>query len=158
MPNHIDLDRGDSVSHQPGGRLVQVDKGIFLGKFGLMFQAAIINAARIAYEAAPTLMTLIGHVEHSNLARVRSATLAKELGVSSSTIDRHLAKLRKVQLIEPDEVEGGKVYSVTNWRICPYLGWAGGTRALQAYLNTLPKSHPWREMGKANPIPEDISL
>lgn len=110
-----------------------------------MFQDALRRATKAAYESTPTLNMLISYIENGNLARVRSSTLAEELGVSTSTIDRHLAKLRKLGLIEPDAIERDKKYGVTNWRVCPFLGWSGGTKQLKAYLGTLPSTHQWQE-------------
>lgn len=109
-----------------------------------MYKIAEARAAKEAYEALPTLSMLRANVERENLVRMRGTMIAKALGVSNATIDRHISKLRTLNLIEPDAAEGDKKIGVFNWRVCPYLAWRGNTTDMQAYLEKLPKGHPWQ--------------
>lgn len=109
-----------------------------------MYKIAEARVAKEAYEALPTLSMLRANVERENLVRMRGTAIAKALGVSNATIDRHISKLRNLQLIEPDAAEGDKKVGIFNWRVCPYLAWRGNTTDLQAYLDTLPEDHIWR--------------
>lgn len=143
MPNHTHLANGDSVSLATGDKLFAKTRGPYIGAFFLMFHAALGKAAKEAYEAMPTLSTLIANVEQGNLVRLRSITIAHKLGVTLTTVERHIKKLRSLGIIEPDSAEGDKQRGVFNWRICPFLGWSGGTDKLHAYLKTLPPEHPW---------------
>ena len=122
-----------------------------------MFKIALTKASREAYEATPTLNIIIAKIERENLARVRPTVIAKELGVSIPTVERHLRKLRKLNLIIPDEAEGDKPRGVFNWRVNPYLGWSGGTDMLAAYVKALPENHPWKGYNELDLSPE-VSL
>jgi DNA-binding transcriptional ArsR family regulator len=141
--NHIDLGPGTSISHPPGGKLSVLTRGPYLGEFALMFQAAMAKASKEAYEAMPTLGILLANVERQNLVRIKSSRIAQALDVSQATVERHLRKLRQLQLIVPDSAEGSEARAVFNWRICPYLAWRGGTDKLNEYLKSLPKDHIW---------------
>jgi hypothetical protein len=144
MPNHIQLNGGDSVSHAPGDKLTLTRKGIWLGEFTLNYQTAMTRATKEAYDALPTLNILIANVERENLVRIRSTRIAKILELANVTIDRHIRKLKQCQIIIPDTVEEGRTRAVYNWRICPYLSWRGSTEALSAYLKALPPGHVWK--------------
>lgn len=115
-----------------------------LGDYSLMFDYAIAKATKLAYEATPTLNVLIANVESENLVRMRSTRIAQFLDVSEQTVERHLKKLRTLQIIIPDVAEGDKPRAVFNWRICPYLSWKGSVESLNTYLKTLPPDHHWR--------------
>jgi DNA-binding transcriptional ArsR family regulator len=114
-----------------------------LGVFSLMFSTALLKASKIAYEAMPTLGVLISKVEYENVVRVRTVTIARELGVSVATVDRHMKKLRELNIIEPDAIEEDKQRGITSWRICPFLGWKGSSDKIPHYLKTLPPTHSW---------------
>lgn len=144
MAQHTPLSDGDSISHAPGAKLKVCNKAPNLGEFLLMYKIAEARAAREAYEAMPTLGMLRANVERDNLVRLRSSLLAKMLGVSQATVDRHINKLRLLHIIEPDAAEGDKKIGIFNWRICPYLSWRGNTTDMQAYLDALPEQHPWK--------------
>jgi hypothetical protein len=144
MGQFTPLSDGDSVSHAPGSKLRVCSKSPNLGEFLLMYKIAEARAAKEAYEALPTLSMLRANVERENLVRMRGTMIAKALGVSNATIDRHISKLRALNLIEPDAAEGDKKIGVFNWRVCPYLAWRGNTTDMQAYLEKLPEGHPWR--------------
>lgn len=136
---------GDTIITNPGDRLKVTAKPQFIGAFKLMFSIAQENAAREAQEATPTLMVISAAVEHSNFVRIRSSIIAKKLNLSIPTIDRHLAKLRRLHLIEPDPMEADKKANIVCWRICPWLGWVGSTTAMMEYLkNEIPSEHLWQ--------------
>lgn len=141
---HLRLSNGDSIEHAPGERLYVRQKNIYLGDYKLMFSYAMAKATKLAYEATPTLNVLIANVESENLVRMRSTRIAQFLDVSEQTVERHLKKLRTLQIIIPDVAEGDKPRAVFNWRICPYLSWKGSVESLNTYLKTLPLDHHWR--------------
>jgi DNA-binding transcriptional ArsR family regulator len=113
-----------------------------------VFKIAESRAAREAYDALPTLNMLRANVERDNLVRMRSTMVAKNLRVSQATVDRHISKLRKLGIIEPDQAEGDKKIGIFNWRICPFLVWKGCTDTMRDYLETLPEEHSWRSYNK----------
>lgn len=141
---HLRLNNGDSIEHAPGERLYVRQKNIYLGDYKLMFSYAMAKASKLAYEAMPTLGVLMANVESENLIRMRPTRIAQFLGVSEPTVERHLKKLRTLQIIIPDAVQGDKPRAVINWRICPYLSWKGSVESLNTYLKTLPPDHHWR--------------
>lgn len=109
----------------------------------ISFNYAMTRATKEAYEATPTLIILITHVERENLVRLRPNKIAQILGVSPDTVNRHLKKLHSLQLILPDDAEDGRSRAIFNWRVCPFLGWKGGTDTLNTYLKKLPENHTW---------------
>ena len=141
---HLRLNNGDSIEHAPGERLYVRQKNIYFGDYKLVFSYALTKATKLAYEATPTLNILIANVESENLVRLRSTRIAQLHEMSEPTIERHLKKLRLLQIIIPDIAEGDKPRAVFNWRICPYLAWKGSVESLNAYLKTLPSDHHWR--------------
>ena len=147
VAHHTQLSTGDSVSHAPNGKLISVTKGVYLGVFSIMFHKALTYAAREAKEATTTLNVLMANVERENLVRMRPDMIAEQLNLSLATVERHLAKLRKLSLIVPDAIERDRKIGITNWRIYPYLSWQGGTNALDAYMAALPSNHVWRTIG-----------
>lgn len=118
-------------------------KGIYLGKFLVVFSAATIRVVKEAREALPTLMVLVANVERENLARVRANLIAHTIGVSLATVYRQLKELQQTGIIEPDPAEGEKPRAVFNWRICPYVAWKGKVEDIPHYLKTLPNNHKW---------------
>lgn len=142
--NHINISNGDSISHGPNERLYVKSKGIYLGKFTLMFSEAALQVVKEAKEALPTLMVLIANVERDNLVRMRATLIAHNIGVSLATVYRQLKELQQTGFIEPDPAEGDKPRAVFNWRICPYLAWKGSTESMLAYLKQLPGDHKWK--------------
>ena len=113
----------------------------------IVFHKALTYAAREAKEATTTLNVLMANVERENLVRMRPDMIAEQLNLSLATVERHLAKLRKLSLIVPDAIERDRKIGITNWRIYPYLSWQGGTNALDAYMAALPSNHVWRTIG-----------
>ena len=140
---HTTIGIGDSVSHDPGEKLVVKTKGKFVGEYSIMIHYGMLKAVPLVYEAMPTLTILLNSVERENLVRMRSIAVAKQLNVSVATVERHMKKLRELQLIIPDEAEGDKKSAIFNWRLCPFLVWSGHTDTLVRYIETLPKEHPW---------------
>lgn len=140
---HINLNSGDSISHGPNEKLYVKSKGIYLGKFTLMFSEAALRVVKEAKEALPTLMVLIANVERDNLVRMRANLIAHTIEVSLATVYRQLKELQQAGIIEPDPAEGDKPRAVFNWRICPYLAWKGSTESMMNYLRQLPPNHKW---------------
>ena len=155
---HLRLNNGDSIEHAPGERLYVRQKNIYIGDYELMFKYALIKAAKLAYEATPTLQVLMGSVESENLIRMRPARIAQLLDMSEPTVERHLKKLRTLQIIIPDAVQGDKPRAVINWRICPYLSWKGSVESLNTYLKTLPPDHHWHTYSQNRIIAEQETL
>lgn len=147
---HAHLTVGDTVSHGAGQKLRVEKNQPYIGDFKLVFNHARIRAAREAREALPTLDIIGALVERDNFVRFRPGQLAKFLDASIPTVERHLAKLKKLGLIEPDELEADKKFGIISWRICPYLSWKGKTDAMKAYLQALPEQHPWRIYNNPN--------
>lgn len=110
----------------------------------LLWPKVLERATVLAQEASPTLNMILASVEFENLARVRPTLVAEKLGSSLPTVNRHFAKLRKLRLIEPDEVDKNRKQGVSNWRVHPLLAWASEAGKRERYLASLPEDHIFR--------------
>ena len=137
------LDDWETVEPKRGNRLQSVPKNIFLGDYKLVFDTARLRAARETREAAATLDAICSFVEKENFVRIRPTKLAKALGLSVPTVERHLAKLKSLKLLEADPLESDKKIGILCWRVCPYLSWKGSNESLDRYMKALPKEHYW---------------
>ena len=117
-----------------------------------MHHNVLKQATILAQEASPTLNMILASIETENLARTRPTIVAEQLGVSLPTVNRHFAKLRKLQIIEPDEVDKGRKQGISNWRVHPLLAWSAQVHLKDRYIASLPKDHIFRS---ANPYPNE---
>ena len=117
----------------------------YIGGFAVHFNHAFAKASKEAGSSAASLLALISRVESENQVCVRPHHLAKLLGISDKSASRHMQKLQKLHLLEPDALEEGRTYGTLFWRLCPFLVWKGDIGSLTRYLKTLEQNHPWFE-------------
>ena len=142
------ITEGQTVRTEPGTELKATRFRPPSGTFKIMHDNALIRAAHEAREALPTLFIIMSLVEQQNFVRLRTANLAELLGVSIPTTERHLAKLKKLKLLEPDPFEADKKANIVCWRVCPWLSWKGSSADIPGYLKDFPEDHPWRVYNK----------
>lgn len=120
-----------------------VEGTILVGSSILVVKSALAKATKEVYRAAPVLLIAIENISYDNVTYMRSSLIANNVGVSKTTISKHIKTLRESGIIQPDDNENNIPRSVMLWRICPFLGWKGKVSKLHAYLKTLPPEHPW---------------
>lgn len=141
MANSHSLTEGDKIHVAQAQTLRVIERSKYFGRFHTVHNLVLKQATILAQEASPTLNLILAAVEFENLARTRPTKIAKELGVSLPTVNRHFAKLRALQIIEPDEVDRGRKQGISNWRVHPLLAWSAQANLRERYLNSLPEDH-----------------
>lgn len=107
----------------------------------MVYDYALLRAYELGAEAMLTIGPLIAMVKTENQVIFQSAALAKQLRMSKATIDRHIARARKIGLIEPDPLEANITRGIRIWRLCPFLAWKGSAESQRTYIKQLPPDH-----------------
>lgn len=140
MPKHYSLKNLDTFEIPPKCIARVYKKEKFMGWFNATYVYAQQQARLKLKEAMLTFVWLETLVENENRVIVRPNKIAKDLGVTVTTVYNHLAKMKEIGVIVPDEDdEDEKVVRV--WRICPYHAWRGKGQYMAKYLSTLPEGH-----------------
>lgn len=142
MATHYHLGHLDSYSTPPGHVHVILKTVKYMGRFGAVYHHAQQKAIKDAKAASAVLVWLETLVMKDNILAINAAKISKDMGISKPTFYQHLSTLRDLQLIIPHEDEEGKA-NPTNWRICPFLGWASNGRKMVEYVCALPSEHPF---------------
>lgn len=95
-----------------------------------------------APETLTTVITLKTLVKYDNQVIFRQSSLAKEMGVTILTVQRHIKKLRELTLLIPDPREENTLRPRV-WRLHPKLVWRGTGQEMRNYLAALPPNHPF---------------
>jgi DNA-binding transcriptional ArsR family regulator len=142
--SHLHGTLADTISFAPDIKWEPKRKKKFIGKFLIMFPEIEQRFVLQAGEAQRTFQYIRTLVRYENEARFRQSTLARALGVSRGTIERHVKRLREMGVLIPDPTEE-VTKSIYFWRIHPYLGWIGDTEDLDRYMKKLSTDHPFRQ-------------
>ena len=147
LQNCFTLETGQRLRHRKDQELRVVEKHNFKGFFSMYYQYSIDKAAVEAGEACRLLFMLVARVKYENVFTINKKKIIERMGVSHVTFYAHMAKLRELGLIVPDDGwdEPDSRTLPIQWRMCPYLAWRGDTVSRDVYIKELPADHVFRQ-------------
>lgn len=153
--NCIALETGQRLRHRKDQELRVVEAHNFKGFFSMYYQYSIEKAAFEAGEACRLLLMLAARVKYENVFAINRKKIIERMGVSHVTFYAHMAKLRELGLIVPDDDwdEPESRNLPAQWRMCPFIAWRGNTASRELYIKELPPDHVFRRFDSQTSSP-----